>query len=61
MPAGSFMAGRHIDLPNRVNKTPLHKVTIPKAFAVGKYEMAFDQKGLCGKEGCCSYSPDHIG
>ena len=60
VPPGDFMMGSHIDLPNRKYEIPLHKVTIPKAFAVGKFEVTFDEWDLCVADGGCKYSPKHF-
>ena len=60
VPPGEFMMGSHINLPNRVTEIPLHKVTISKAFAIGKYEVTFAEWDLCVAEGGCAYSPDEL-
>lgn len=40
VPAGSFLMGSPLDEENRRKREgPVHRVTIPKSFAVGKYEV----------------------
>ena len=39
VPAGSFVMGSPADEPQRLDGEQQHNVTIPKAFAVGKYAV----------------------
>lgn len=61
VPSGSFMMGSHDNLPNRIHEIPLHQVTINKPFAVGRFEVTFDDWDKCVSERGCTYSPDHVG
>lgn len=59
IPAGRFLMG---DLSGTVdsNKRPVHEVTIAAPFAVGKYEVTFDEWDACVAAGGCTYRPgDH--
>jgi len=60
VPAGSFMMGSHVDLPNRKFEKPLHEVTIAKPFAVGRFEVTFDEWDACLADGGCTYRPDEF-
>ena len=54
VPAGSFMMGSTSDEVGRdSDESPRHRVTIPKPFAVGKYEVTFDEWGACVADGGC--------
>lgn len=55
VPAGSFIMGSNTR--HKYEKPP-HKVTISKAFAIGKYETTFDEWGACLKDGGCAHNPD---
>lgn len=59
VPAGDFMMGSHVDLPNRMYERPLHNVTISKPFAVGKFEVTFDEWDLCVADSAC-FRPNHF-
>ena len=45
VPAGSFEMGSNADYEN-----PAHRVTIPKQFAIGRYEVTFDEWDRCVEE-----------
>ncbi len=63
VPAGSFMMGSPSGEAGRYdNEGPQHQVTIPAAFAVGKYEVTFAQWDACVSDGGCSgYLPSDEG
>src|SRR5207237_3956631 len=48
VPAGSFDMGSSTDYED-----PLHRVTIAKSFAVGRYEVTFDEWDRCAEEKGC--------
>lgn len=60
IPAGSFkMGSSQAELNN--NEGPQHTVTIRKPFAVGIYDVTFDQWGYCvAWGGCDSYVPSDL-
>jgi formylglycine-generating enzyme required for sulfatase activity len=54
VPAGSFMMGSPENEQDRIEiEDPQHKVTIPKAFAVGKFTVTFDEWQACVDGGGC--------
>lgn len=54
VPAGTFMMGSSLNDPEAyTNEVPLHKVTIARPFAVGKYDVTFDDWNACVKIGEC--------
>ena len=56
VPAGSFRMGSTVGFED---EKPVHKVTIAKPFAVGAYEVTFDEWDACvSAGGCGGYSPD---
>lgn len=58
LPAGSFNMGSHSAKYARRNQKPLHEVTIPHPFAVGKFEVMFDEWDACRNDGgCAGYQP----
>jgi len=58
VPSGSFMMGSNED----ISEQPLHLVTIARPFAVGKFEITFEQWDACvAGGGCNSYRPDDRG
>ena len=63
VPAGSFRMGSPPGEEGRENaEGPVHTVTIPNAFAVGKYEVRFAEWDACvSGGGCRSYRPDDMG
>jgi formylglycine-generating enzyme required for sulfatase activity len=52
VPAGSFIMGSPDGLGHN-DERPQHPVTIPKAFAVAKFELTFDQWDACAAQGWC--------
>src|SRR5262249_7894502 len=56
VPAGSFDMGSSTEYQN-----PMHRVTIPKSFAIGRYEVTFDEWDKCADEGECKYRPEDRG
>ena len=63
VPAGTFMMGSPPNEPGwSKSEEPAHPVTIAKPFAVGKYEVTFDEWDYCVTDGGCDgYSPDDNG
>jgi|HubBroStandDraft_1064217.scaffolds.fasta_scaffold00373_17 formylglycine-generating enzyme required for sulfatase activity len=63
VPAGSFVMGSPADEPNRFgNEDPQHEVTIASRFAVGEYELRFDEWDACVADGGCNaYKPPDLG
>jgi len=57
VPAGRFMMG---SVDGRPEEKPVHEVTIPGPFAVGKYEVTFAEWEACVVGGGCksNKSPD---
>jgi len=55
VPAGSFMMGTPADEPVRHNgEDPVHRVTIAKPFAVGRFAVTFDEWDACLADGGCN-------
>jgi formylglycine-generating enzyme required for sulfatase activity len=52
VPAGTFEMGSGADM-----ESPIHRVTIAKPFAIGRYEVTFREWDLCVAAGGCKYSP----
>jgi formylglycine-generating enzyme required for sulfatase activity len=52
VPAGTFEMGSGADM-----ESPIHRVTIAKSFAIGRYEVTFREWDLCVVAGGCKYSP----
>ncbi len=63
VPAGSFMMGSPDSEGERDNdEGPVHEVTIAKPFAVGVYEVTFDEWDACvSAGGCGGYEPGDAG
>jgi formylglycine-generating enzyme required for sulfatase activity len=63
VPAGSFMMGSPGSEEGRnANEGPQHRVTITEPFAVGKYEVTFEEWDACVADGGCGgYQPDSEG
>jgi len=63
VPAGSFAMGSPAGEPDRfTNEDPQHEVTIAHQFAVGQYELTFDEWEACVADGGCNgYKPPDIG
>jgi formylglycine-generating enzyme required for sulfatase activity len=55
VPAGSFIMGSPAnEAGRRADEGPQHKVTIRQPFAVGKFELTFDEWDTCAAHGGCS-------
>ncbi len=54
VPEGSFMMG---STSGRYDEKPVHQVTIAKPFAVGKYEVMWDEWEACVAEAACDNGP----
>jgi formylglycine-generating enzyme required for sulfatase activity len=53
VPAGSFQMGSTTEYEG-----PVHAVKIEKPFAIGRYEVTFDEWDRCVEEGSCKHRPD---
>jgi formylglycine-generating enzyme required for sulfatase activity len=53
VPAGSFDMGSNTDYEN-----PIHRITIAKPFAIGLYEVTFDEWDRCVDDKGCKHRPD---
>jgi formylglycine-generating enzyme required for sulfatase activity len=53
MPTGAFDMGSNTEYEN-----PAHRVTIAKPFAIGRYEVTFDEWDRCVEEKGCKAQPD---
>lgn len=54
LPSGSFMMGSNeLEEGRASNEGPLHRVTIGRPFAMGRYEVTFDEYDACVAEGGC--------
>ena len=62
LPAGFFLMGSPPDAawsPDVSQEQPYHPVTIAEPFAVGRYEVTFDEWDACVAEGGCNcYEPE---
>ena len=60
VPSGSFMMGSPESESGRYDaEGPVHRVTIARPFAVGVYEVTFDEWDACVSDrGCGGYRPD---
>jgi formylglycine-generating enzyme required for sulfatase activity len=58
IPAGGFMMGSE---DGNTDEKPVHKVSIAKNFAVGKYAVTFAEWDACVSDGGCSHKPDDRG
>lgn len=55
VPKGSFMMGTPPNEPDRwKGEDPVHRVTIAKPFAVGRFAISFDEWDTCLAEGGCN-------
>ena len=62
IPSGEFMMGSPANEASREDdEGPIHRVTIPAAFAVGKHEVTFDEWDACVGAGGCSHKPKDMG
>lgn len=58
LPAGEFMMGSpETEKGRNKDEGPQRKVTIPKPFAVGKFEVTFAQWDACVAESGCTHKP----
>ncbi len=55
VPAGTFMMGAN---GREKQEKPAHQVTIAKPFAIGVYEVTFDEYAACYTEKACTRWPD---
>lgn len=55
VPAGLFVMGLGGKIPR---EGPPHRVIIKKPFAIGRYEVTFDEWQACRDDGTCSIDPD---
>jgi formylglycine-generating enzyme required for sulfatase activity len=53
VPAGAFDMGSNTEYEN-----PVHRVTIAKPFAIGRYEVTFDEWDRCVEDKGCKAQPD---
>jgi formylglycine-generating enzyme required for sulfatase activity len=62
-PAGTFTMGSPASEPKRASEEgPQHTVTFARNFAVGRFELTFDQWEACVADGGCNgYKPDSQG
>ena len=62
VPAGSFIMGSPASERGRDDyEGPQHRVTISQPFAVGKYEVTFEEWDACVRGGGCSHRSDYRG
>jgi formylglycine-generating enzyme required for sulfatase activity len=62
VPAGSFTMGSPPTQEGRSDSEgPQRRVTIARPFAVGKFEVTFEEWDACVAEGGCSHRPDDSG
>jgi len=60
--AGSFIMGSPASEEARLdNEGPQHKITIARPFAVGRFEVTFDEWDACVFAGGCLHQPDDAG
>ena len=59
---GSYLMGSPSAAEDRwEDEGPSHRVTIPRPFAAGRYEVTFAQWDACHREGGCSHAPGDAG
>ncbi len=63
VPRGSFQMGSlKTEAGHDENEEPAHPVAIAKAFAIGRFELTFDEWDACIADGGCGgYKPDDAG
>ena len=62
IPPGSFMMGSPSEEKGRSsNEGPQHRVTIGRAFSVGKFELTFDEWDACTRDNGCTHRPTDNG
>ena len=58
VPDGRFKMGSPLDEGGRKgDEGPQHEVTIPRPFAMGKFELTFEQWDVCVQAGGCGHNP----
>ncbi|MBN8454297.1 SUMF1/EgtB/PvdO family nonheme iron enzyme [Accumulibacter sp.] len=60
VPGGSFMMGSP-ETEGSAEERPQHRVTFERPFAVGKYELTFDEWDACVADRGCNHKPDDRG
>jgi formylglycine-generating enzyme required for sulfatase activity len=58
LPAGDFMMGSN---DGAANEKPVHRVTVAKPFAVGKFEVTFAEWDACVSDAGCKRKPNDQG
>jgi formylglycine-generating enzyme required for sulfatase activity len=62
VPAGSFTMGSPANTKSSAgDRGPSNKVTIPRAFAIGKYEVTYDEWQACRRAGGCRHWMSNTG
>ena len=62
VPSGSFMMGSpESEARRESSEGPVRRVTLSRPFAVGVYEVTFDEWDACHRAGGCSHNPDDEG
>jgi formylglycine-generating enzyme required for sulfatase activity len=63
VPAGSFTMGSPTSEPGHsIDENPQHTVTIARPFAIGRFEVTFDEWDACAADGGCNgYKPSDEG
>ncbi|MDQ0473627.1 formylglycine-generating enzyme family protein [Labrys wisconsinensis] len=62
VPPGKFVMGTPANEPDAdADEHPQHAVTIPAAFAVGRFAVTFDEWDACAAAGACPAKPDDRG
>ena len=62
VPSGSYMMGSPSSERFRSdNEDPVHRIMIERPFAVGVYEVTFDEWEACRRDEGCSHNPDDSG
>ncbi|MCZ4341448.1 SUMF1/EgtB/PvdO family nonheme iron enzyme [Sphingomonadaceae bacterium G21617-S1] len=55
LPAGSFLMGSSsAEVDREGNEGPVHRVVFARAFAMGKYEVSYDEWAACVADGACA-------
>ena len=58
VPAGQFTMGTNGEGGREDDEAPARSVTIAQPFALGKYEVTFDEWDACVADGACEKAPD---
>ncbi|MDB5460033.1 MAG: hypothetical protein JWO72_1774 [Caulobacteraceae bacterium] len=62
IPAGQYTMGSPVSEPNRVGTEQQRRVTIAYPFAVGRFDVTFDEWNACVRDGGCGgYTPNDQG